>query len=291
MSNDPRSDVINRQYEKWPYPAPIEDLEEWREHNWQWFDPSLAHRVLWPDREFKPDLDILIAGCGTNQASVFAHANPAAKVVAVDISESSLAHHAYLKDKYELKNLELHRLPIEELPTLGLDFDLVVSTGVLMIMADPQAGMNALAQCVRRDGAIGLMLYAQHGRFGVYLLQSVFRELGLRQDEASLRMVKEAISSLPPDHLIQSYFKIAPDLQYDAGLVDTFLHGRDRAYTVDDCIDLVTSAGLVFQGWLYRAPYYPHDEFAPESEFYTAINALPEPKQWSAMDRLRTNNA
>ena len=114
MSNDPRSDVINRQYEKWPYPAPIEDLEEWREHNWQWFDPSIAHRVLWPDREFKPDLDIVIAGCGTNQAAVFAYTNRAAKVVAVDISESSLDHQQYLKDKYELKNLELHRLPIEE---------------------------------------------------------------------------------------------------------------------------------------------------------------------------------
>ena len=27
----------------------------------------------------------------------------------------------------------------------------------------------------------------------------------------------------------------------------TFLHGRDRSFTVDDCLDLVTSAGLVFQ--------------------------------------------
>ena len=45
-------------------------------------------------------------------------------------------------------------------------------------------------------------------------------------------------------------------------LVDTFLHGRARSYTVDDCIDLVTSAGLVFQGWFSKAPYYPHDLFA-----------------------------
>ena len=46
-------------------------------------------------------------------------------------------------------------------------------------------------------------------------------------------------------------------------LVDTFLHGRERSYTVDDCIDLVTSAGLVFQGWFLKAPYYPHDLFTP----------------------------
>ena len=290
MNDDPRADVVNRQYEKWTYPRPIQDLEAWLSDNWELFDPSHAHRIFWPDREYKPDLDILIAGCGTNQAAVFAFNNPAAKVVAVDISQSSLNHQQYLKDKHGLANLELHLLPIEELPTLGLEFDLVVSTGVLHHMADPLAGMKALAGCVRPDGAIGVMLYAKYGRTGVYLLQSVFRDLGLRQDDASLRMVKDTMSLLPPDHLVASYLKLAPDLQYDAGLVDTFLHGRDRSYTVDDCIDLVTSAGLVFQGWLSKAPYYPHDVFAPESELYAALNALPETKTWSVMDRLNTNN-
>ncbi len=147
--------LSSRQYERWRYPAPILDLDAWTANNWQWFDPVHAHRVLWPDREYKPDLDILIAGCGTNQAAVFAYTNPAAKVVAVDVSQPSLDHQQYLKDKHGLFNLELHLLPIEELPTLGLDFDLVVSTGVLHHMADPVVGMKALAGCVRPDGAIG----------------------------------------------------------------------------------------------------------------------------------------
>ena len=290
MNADPRADVVSRQYERWTYPAPIQDLEAWLKNNWQRFDPSHAHRILWPDREYKPDLDILIAGCGTNQAAVFAYTNRAAKVVAVDISQPSLDHQQYLKDKHGLKNLELHRLPIEELPTLGLDFDLVVSTGVLHHLADPPAGMKALADCVRRDGAVAVMLYAKYGRIGVELLQSVFRDLGLRQDDASVRMVKEANSLLSSDHPARSYFKIAPDLQYDAGLVDTFLHGRDRSYTVDDCIDLVTSAGLVFQTWLDNGPYYVHDLLTPASEFYAAVNLLPETKIWSVMERIQTLN-
>jgi SAM-dependent methyltransferase len=290
MNENPRADVVSRQYEKWTYPQPIQDLDAYIRNNWEFFDPSHAHRTIWPDREYKPDMDILIAGCGTNQAAVYAYTNRAAKVVAIDISQSSLNHQQYLKDKHGLGNLELHLLPIEELPTLGLDFDLVVSTGVLHHMADPLVGMKALAGCVRPDGAVSVMLYAKYGRTGVYLLQSVFRDLGLGQDEASLRMVREAISMLSPDHLVQSYFKMAPDLQYDAGLVDTFLHGRDRAYTVEDCIDLVTSAELVFQGWLNKAPYYPHDAFAPETAFYAAVNALPETKLWSVMDRIHTVN-
>ena len=250
---DPQADVVVRQYERWRYPQPIQDLDAWLSNNWEWFDPSHAHRILWPDREYRSDLDILIAGCGTNQAAVFASTNPAAKVVAVDVSQPSLDHQQYLKDKHGLWNLELRLLPIEELPTLGLDFDLVVSTGVLHHLADPLAGMKALAGCVRPDGAIGVMLYAKYGRIGVELLETVFRDLGLRQDEASVRVVKEAISLLPADHPAHSYLKIARNSQFDAVLVDTFLHGRARNYTVEDCIDVVTSAGLIFQGWLNSA--------------------------------------
>ena len=291
MNDNPRGDVVSRQYERYRYPQPIQDLEVWLANNWEWFDPSHAHRVLWPDREYKPNLDILIAGCGTNQASVFAFMNPDAKVVAVDISQPSLDHQQYLKDKHGLFNLELHRLPIEELPSLGLDFDLIVSTGVLHHLADPQVGMNAVAGRLRPDGAMGLMLYAQYGRTGLELLQSFFRDLGLGQNESSIASVRETLSLLSADHLVQPYLKMARNLQSDAVLVDTFLHGRERSYTVDDCIDLVTTAGLVFQGWFLKAPYYPHDLFAAPNTVYPAVNALPEPMLWSAMERLNTVNA
>ncbi len=292
MSDDPRSDVVVRQYERWRYPRPIQDLDEWVANNWEWFDPSRAHRVLWPDREYKADLDILIAGCGTNQASVFAYNNPDAKVVAVDISQPSLDHQQYLKDKHGLWNLELHLLPIEELPTLGLDFDLIVSTGVLHHMASPPAGIEALKACLRPDGAIALMLYAKYGRIGVEVLESAFRDMGLGQDDASVQVVKEVIAALSAHHPVQYYLTIARDLQSsDAALVDTFLHGRQRSYSIDECIDLVTSAGLAFQGLFLKAPYYPHDLFAPGTEAYRAINALPETKLWSVMERIQTANA
>ena len=289
--SDPLSDVVSRQYEKWAYPEPIEDVEAWLVDRWQMIDPSHAHRILWPDREYQPDLDILIAGCGTYQAAVFAYTNPDAKVVAVDISQSSLSHERYLKDKHGLQNLELHQLPIEELPDLGLDFDLVISTGVLHHMADPLVGVKALSACLRQDGAMGLLLYGKHGRLGVQLMQSVFRDLGLGQDEASLRQVKRFLTWLPEDHIVNSYVRTAPDLKYDGGLVDTFLHLRERTYSVEDCLEFVDAAGLVFQGWVFNAQYYPHAIVDDSPEIHEALNALPEHEMWSVMDRLRTSNA
>ncbi|WIM90079.1 methyltransferase domain-containing protein [Candidatus Mycobacterium wuenschmannii] len=290
MNDDTRDDVVSRQYERWRYPPPIADLATWTVSNWEWYDPAHAHRVLWPDREYQPGLDILIGGCGTNQAAVFAFNNPGATVVAVDISQHSLDHQQYLKDKHGLHNLRLHRLPIEELSTLGKQFDLVVSTGVLHHMADPLAGLKSLAGCLRSDGVMALMLYGKHGRIGVELLESVFRDIGLGQDEASVQIVKDTLAALPEDHPVNGYLRRATDLRDDAALVDTFLHGRARSYTVDECVDFVDAAGLAFQGWFHKTPYYPQEVVGQGPTYLPTLNALPENKIWSVMERLQTMN-
>ena len=289
MTASPLADVVSSQYERWMYPQPILDLPGWLANNWQWFDPSHAHRMFWPARDYKPDIDILVAGCGTNQAAVFAYTNPEAKVVAIDVSQPSLDHHAYLKNRYAMKNLELHRLPIEEVHSLGRDFDLIVSTGVLHHMAEPKTGMKALAACLRPDGVAAIMLYAKYGRIGVEMMQGVFRELGLRQNDPSVLMVKDALATLSQDHPVRSYIAVAPDLEFDAGLVDTFLHGRERSYTVDDCLDLVASSGLVFQDLFLKSAYYP--PATSTSAFHAAVAALPERQQWSIMERVNIRNA
>jgi len=289
MSSNPTSDIVHDQYSRWMYPQPILDLSIWVENNWQWFDPAHAHRIFWPDRDYKPDLDILVAGCGTNQAAVIAFNNPKAKVIAIDISKPSLDHHAYLKTKHRLNNLDLHHLPIEDVQKLGLDFDLIISTGVLHHLASPEQGLSALASCLRPHGVAALMLYARFGRTGVEMLQSVFKEMGLGQNETSLVMVREALKVLPQDHPLRSYLPLAPDLQYDAGIVDTFLHGRDRSYTVQDCMELVTSSGLVFQDLFQKTSYYPHQQ--QRNPFYAAVADLTDRQQWSIMERVNHRNA
>ena len=284
----PRSDIVAGQYGKWMYPEPIADLPAWLAHNWQWFDPSHSSRVLWPDRPHRSNLQILVAGCGTNQAAVLAYTNPEASITAIDVSQPSLDQHASLKQRYGLRNLELHLLPIEEVASLDSDFDLIISTGVLHHLADPQAGMNALARRLRPDGVIAIMLYARYGRIGVEMLQGVFRELGLAQDQRSIEMVRDALAVLPPDHPVASYLAIAPDLAFDSGIVDTFLHGRERSYTVEECLELVESAGLAFQDWFLRSPYEPWD--AMDNRFLSAVAALPDRARWSAMERINTRN-
>jgi hypothetical protein len=73
-------------------------------------------------------------------------------------------------------------------------------------------------------------------------------------------------------------------------VVDTFLHGRQRCYTVEECIDLVTSAALVFQEWLFKAAYYPHESFALPDRLLSSLNARPDIEIWSLMERFHAVN-
>ena len=59
-----------------------------------------------------------------------------------------------LKQQYNLTNLEARQLPIEQAAALGRTFDLIVCTGVLHHLADPDAGLRALRSVLKPDGVM-----------------------------------------------------------------------------------------------------------------------------------------
>ena len=55
MTSDPKSDVINRQYERVDLPAAHHpDIPEWLKNNWQWYDPSHASPIPSGSARFRP---------------------------------------------------------------------------------------------------------------------------------------------------------------------------------------------------------------------------------------------
>ncbi len=276
-------DPVRSQYEQWVFPEPIPDLSV-PGLPWDGGDPFFLGPSYWPSDPYKEDLQILVAGCGANAAARYAFHNPKAQVLGIDISERSLAHSNYLKSKHNLVNLVLRHSNLEDVGKLGRSFDLIDCTGVLHHLAEPSLGLNALAKILRPDGVIFLMLYARYGRTGVYMLQQLFRMLALEQTSPGVLKVQQALAALKPDHPAKPYIATAPDLGFEGGLVDTFLHRRDRAYTVKDCLELLGNAGLVLQGWKDSIHYYPEGRMRRDEPFFEAINALPDQEMWQAME-------
>jgi hypothetical protein len=96
--------------------------------------------------------------------------------------------------------------------------------------------------------------------------------------------VKQTLGALPKGHVIQGYVGRAADLEYDAGIVDTFLHRQDRAYTVAECLQLSRDAGMKFMGWWDNILYYPEGQLMRNRDLYERVNGLPEESIWSFME-------
>jgi SAM-dependent methyltransferase len=289
---DDASNIVARQYTTYCYPEPFNDIEEQIGAGvWYYGDPSLSSALLWPEGRPRKDLRVLVAGCGTVQAAWFAYTNPECSITGVDLSEASLAHQRFLQEKYNLKNLRLFQGDLREVGRMGKEFDLIVSTGVLHHMRDPNEGLRALASVLAARGAMVLMVYGAARRVGVYMLQDVFRRLGLRQQPEDVAFVRKVIEQLPPYHYLHLYRESAPDLAHASGLVDTFLHPQDRAYTVPEVLDFVHRGGLAFQGWLDNFNYYPAGCLLRGSELCDRVEALPLEQQWAIVENLTLLNA
>ena len=291
--NTHNEDIVADQYEKWVYPEPIKDLAEDRaKGRTDATSVRMVHLMYWPDgsyvKRYDKKLNILIAGCGANAAARFAFEHPESNITGIDLSSASLKHEEFLKKKHNLTNLTLHQMRIETVAELGQEFDFIESSGVLHHLPDPQEGLAALASVLKPDGVMAIMLYGLYGRVGTYMLQSLFHQLGLKQGDEDVQAVKQVLQNLHPHHLAHHYTKDNSDMRFDAGIVDSFLHGIDRPYTVQDCLDFVARGDLVFRGWINRYDYYPEGQIPESSPIFSRIQSLPEENIWKVMELLHS---
>jgi SAM-dependent methyltransferase len=284
---DPNVDPVCEFYTAHPYPPPVTNLDrardEWRDPN----RPRAEFHLFWPERPYRADLDILVAGCGTWQAAKYALTHPQARVVGIDVSTTSLDHTEKLKRQYDLANLDTRRLAIEDASALERGFDLIVCTGVLHHLADPDAGLRALRRVLRPDGVIYLMLYAPYGRSGVYLLQEYCRKLGIGTSDQELDDLAAVVKALPQQHPLVGLLRGARDVQSTDALADALLNPRDRSYSVPQLLDLLERNGLTLGRWYWQASYLPHCGAIAATPHARRLAALPEREQYAALELWR----
>jgi SAM-dependent methyltransferase len=249
------ADQVQDFYNRYPYPAAVESLDRYR-RGWQDTQKRRAdYHLFWPDRPYRENYSILIAGCGTSQAAKHAMRWPAATVTGIDISETSVRCTEGLKRKHSISNLQVHQLPIDAVSQLGATFDQIVCTGVLHHLSDPDAGLAALRGVLKPHGAMHLMLYAPYGRAGIYMLQEFCRRVGIRPTDQGIGDLISALQALPPGHPLETVLREAPDFRQTASLADALLHPQDRSYSVPQLLDFIERAGLSFIRWVRQAPY------------------------------------
>lgn len=280
-------DAISDFYDDHPYPPPPADLDAYRT---RWQDPlerRAEYHLLFPGAPYRDDLNILVAGCGTSQAARHALRWPGGRVTGIDVSRASLESTAQLKRRYELDNLQVVELAVESVADLGEDFDLIVCTGVIHHLADPDQGLRALRGVLRPGGAAHLMVYARYGRCGVTMLQEYADRLGIEATSEGINDLANSLAAVPPDHPIVPLLRASADFRHPDALADALLNPRERTYTAPELLDALDGAGFAFGRWYRQAPYLAQCGFPAAIPHRQRLADLPARDQYAALELLR----
>lgn len=281
------AEAVYEFYERMPYPPPLTSLDEHRD---LYSNPERRRAVFhlyWPTEPPRGKREILVAGCGTSQAARYALMEPDARVTAIDVSTLSLRYTRDLQRKYDLANLDLHQLPLENVKELGRTFDQIVCTGVLHHLPDPDRGLRVLRDVLEPGGALQLMVYAAYGRAGIYMMQEYCRLLRISPSDTDLRDLGATLETLPADHPIVSVMRRTRDFRNPDALADALLHPLDRAYTVPELYAWLERCGMTFGRWFEQAPYLAQCGMVAKTPHAARLASLPAPRQHAAVELLR----
>lgn len=287
--------AVRAQYEAYPYPArnPADEARRLITGS-----PShileIEHFVFAGGQASA--LRALVAGGGTGDGAIMLAQQLADRgagtVTYLDASAASLAVARERAQARGLDNISFHQGSLLDLPGLGwAPFDYIDCCGVLHHLEGPEAGLQALVSVLAERGGLGLMLYGELGRTGVYPVQRAIARLAgaapaLGPADERLALARRLVDGLSDGNWLRRNDNLSDHLAGDdAGFFDLLLHSRDRAYLVGEIIELTAAAGLRITGFLPAGAYDP-GHYLSDPELRDRAAALPRAERWALAEEL-----
>ena len=245
----------------------------------------------WTHQTLSGRLKIWVAGCGTNQAVITALNFPEAQVIGSDLSKESLELGASTARELGVKNLELRRESINQVP-YDEEFDYVICTGVIHHNANPEISLQKLAGALKRNGVMELMVYNRYERLPTTAFQKAIRLLGGQSEsedyDADLTRAKRIASEIRLTYF-GNVTEANVDEMPDCLLADLLIQPVENSYTVESLEDLAARCNLEL---LY--PCYDMFDTGTiswtmsfrDTELQAAYDALPDYKRWQVTNHL-----
>ena len=239
---------VREQYEENPYPRwvnlelPFEPTEISEVVN------SIKLRLF--DNEIKKNQspNILIAGCGTGQHSIgTATRFKNSRVLAIDLSFSSLAYAKRKTEEFGIENIEYVQGDILNLKKLNKQFDIIESTGVLHHMEEPMLGWQVLTECLKKSGLMKVALYSARGRQDIAKVREEIGALGYETSDKAMKSFRNILINSGTDHyksILQSrdFFSMST-------FRDLLFNVKEHRFTITQIKDCMDKLGLKFCGF------------------------------------------
>ncbi|MCQ8278312.1 class I SAM-dependent methyltransferase [Acetobacteraceae bacterium KSS8] len=295
---DGRDDSLRAQYESFPYPE--RDPRDERKRLFVGSPSHLREIDHWCFGALRPQsapLRALVAGCGTGDAGIMLatqleQAGRPGHVLCIDRSEAALRIARARAEVRGLSNIAFEQRSLLDLPADDLaPFDYIDCCGVLHHLPDPAATLRGLERSLAPGGAMGLMVYAPHGRTGVYMMQDALALLAPPEEAPRDRLdvARRVMRHLPATAWLRANTNFGDHVEGgDAGLYDLLLNPRDRAYTIDAFLRLLDGAGLEAAALMEPARYDP-DLLLPDPRLRVRAQALGETERALLAEHLAGN--
>ncbi|PIG95472.1 SAM-dependent methyltransferase [Gloeocapsopsis sp. IPPAS B-1203] len=193
---------------------------------------------------------ILDAGCGSGYKSlVLAEANPGAKIVGVDISANSIELAKQRLQHHGFENAEFYVCGIEDLPSLGLQFDYINCDDTLYFFSEPAVGLQAMKLVLKPDGIIRANLHSSLQRRYYYRAQEIFKMMGLMDDnpeELEIDLVRDTMNALKDQVELKSITWRAELEKDEERILANYLLQGDNGFTIPDMFSALRAANLEF---------------------------------------------
>jgi len=267
--DDEVSRAVREQYEESPYPR------------WVQMGPATGGAIFGAPAQ---GVDVLIAGCGTGLSTLeFARNAPRARILAVDLSRSSLSYAKRMAQTLGIANVEFAHGDITRLEGFGRDFDCIDASGVLHHLADPWAGWRILLSLLRPGGSMQVGLYSQAARRNVVAGRALIAQRGYRPIPADIHRCREEIAAAEDGSLLKSLTRSA-DFFTMSECRDLLFHPQEHRLTLPEIKAFVATNDLQFCG--FALPQAALRAFAARFPGPTAQTDL---DCWAAFEKLAPN--
>jgi 2-polyprenyl-3-methyl-5-hydroxy-6-metoxy-1,4-benzoquinol methylase len=245
---DSISSEVRAQYEESPYP--------------RWVNLGLQLKPL-PISKIADDIklklhdnkitevekpEVLIAGCGTGQHSIgTATRFKGSKVLAIDLSLSSLAYAKRKTEELAIENIEYMQADILDLGKLNKQFDIIESAGVLHHMDNPMAGWKVLTDCMKPGGLIMIGLYSELARQDIIKIRNEISNANIGSSDEEMKSFRDTIMRSEKDH--HKLIMKSPDFYSLSTLRDLLFHVQEHRFTIPQIADYLDQLGLKFSGF------------------------------------------
>ena len=192
--------------------------------------------------------EILIAGCGTGQHSIGnAKRFKFSKVLAIDLSLSSLAYAKRKTDELKIENIDYMQADILDLAKLDRQFDIIESVGVLHHMDNPMSGWKVITDCLKPGGLMKIGLYSELARKNIVKIREEIKKRNTVSTDAEMRSFRNMIMKSEKDH--HSQVLSFRDFYSLSELRDLLFHVQEHRFTIPKIKDHLDKLGLKFCGF------------------------------------------